>query len=339
MNFRQGGEPTEYFLGSVIFNVVIHFPYIYRYPGVSINIRHIEAQQEYQNGRVLNNEDWDSMDFFMTLKPSDRQAAARLRLVMYLLDVLPEIAPSGAIPPGKLPRLASEISDTILKGMKMEGKDLKEVVSFFTHKLMLIRKSAPLITGLLKEIAKDMPSSHMPSSSTVEHASDIRNAPHSSSGTTLDLRGCLVEVVADVLLDLAPSIGPSRLPAIAIKVTDNILSGGVSNDVVPSRSEVLSLVQARMGLVKGLIKKGKPQPSPAAGSHRHYSNTATLSDVLLTDEEVEADLRPKLMLLLPELVPEVVRYGVIVHVMTRDDPCLVGKNNKQRSDEKRCNTV
>ena len=81
---------------------------------------------------------------------------------------------------------------------------------------------------------------------------------------TVDLRAGLQSVVADILPDVVPSISPSSLPVIAGKVTDDILSGGASFDAVPSRSEVSFLVQARMGMIKGLIKEGRQPPVPPA---------------------------------------------------------------------------
>ena len=74
---------------------------------------------------------------------------------------------------------------------------------------------------------------------------------------TVDLRAGLQSVVADILPDVVPSISPSSLPVIAGKVTDDILSGGASYDAVPSRAEVSCLVQARMVMIKGLIKEGR----------------------------------------------------------------------------------
>ena len=289
-------------------NFLLHSPAII--PGISINIRHIEAQQVYLNGRASSVDLSDSMELFMSLQPSDRRAAARMRLVVFLLDILPEVAPPGAIPPGKLPRLASKAADAILKGMRMDGEDLKEVVCFFEHKSSLIRKVSPMISVLLIETAKEMPTADTPSSSSREHASNVQNMPHSSSETTVDLRGSLVTVVADVLLDLAPSIAPSSLPVIAGKVADDIISGGISCDVVPPRAEVLGLVQARMGMIKGLIKEGRQPPVPTASTATPgpTRNAATTSGVVPSMVEIDANLRPRFGLLLPELVPELVRY-------------------------------
>ena len=309
-SYLPDSDPTDFYLGSIVLNIVLHFRRLF--PGVSINVCHIEAQQDYQLGcDCFSIEDWDSMELFMSLQPSDRRAAIRMRLVVYLLDVLPEVTSSGAIPHGKLPRLASKAADTILRGMKTDGEDLKELICYFLDRSALLRKTAPLIHQILKEFMTDNQSEATPSTSARGRASNSAHYGISSgsNGARVYLLSGLVTVVADVLLDLAPSISPSSLPVIAGKVADDILSGGASFDAVPSRSEVLSLVRARMGMIKGLIKEGRQplappsslvDPSGGGGSAGVISAATDAMPI----EEVRANLRRRLPLLLPELVPE-----------------------------------
>lgn len=182
-----------------------------------------------------------------------------------------------------------------------------------------------------KSIGSNSNSPSLYTSTLSSTSSGIPGKSPRSPSTSDDIRAGFLSAVANILPDVAPSIGPSSLPTIAGKVVDDILSGDASFDAVPPKSEVLSLVQARMGIIKSLIKEGrKPQVAHASASAAG-SAPSTLG-MVPTLEEVKANLRHRIPIMLPELLPELVRcmkcgnVSLFIHHYAFKRPSLLSKS-------------
>ena len=242
--------------------------------GSCLDIPHLEAQAKYFEEAANKNLNTFTWPILCSMQPKDRRAAIRMQMIARLLWYLPQIVPAG-FHEDNLPRLAAVASGVIMD--KIHAQKQGELLSMAEQSLFdtMEKKTTDfeaLVLGNFNvawtkfQKGIDAPggssSAGAPSSETAGLCSKLTQ----SCSVTVDLRAGLLSVVADILPDVAPSVNPSSLPAIAGKVTDDILSGGTSYDAVPSRAEVSSLVQDRMGMIKGLIKEGRQTPVALAAS-------------------------------------------------------------------------
>ena len=99
---------SDYHLAGFIKGVLLG-----RYSKLGINTSHLEIEAKYLSQR----KELISWTMLSRMSPKDRRAALRMRLVTLLLNVLPQVVPSGIIiPHGKLSRLSGIASDIIMEG-------------------------------------------------------------------------------------------------------------------------------------------------------------------------------------------------------------------------------